>query len=181
MRFVILKPACPVDPRDLKIASTSALHESMPPWLEVATEKEAVAEVRRLYPDAVAMPVPVVIGSGQTFLLGIVDDPARTVDPDEQIPFVLVVQPLPQHDGDRHQLKKGPPFDRGLWKLKPIRPELGHEVDVEIRATDAEVPIFTKARIGADHHGRPTIYAAVAGVEMSLSFDDDVSIVVDHG
>jgi hypothetical protein len=144
--------------------------------MDCETEGQAVAYVRRLLPDAVAMPVPVAIGSGQTFLLGIVADGSRRIDPDGEIPFALCVQAVAQNDADRHRAKKGPVFDRLLWKVKPVCPELAQSYKVELRASDLDVPAYVDAKVG-HHNGKLVIYVELGGIEMSLGFDDPELVI----
>lgn len=176
MRYLILKPTAPVDPRTLKLASTLELHAKIPPLVECEHERAAVAFVRKVMPDAVGMLFPIQIGSGQTVLLGFVADDVqrRAVDPEKPIHFELIVQPVPQNEGDRVHLKRRPgeAFTRALWKVPPEPPDLYKRHAVEIRATDAEVPIFVDALVGRDQRGRLLIYADVAGIQMSMHFDD---------
>jgi hypothetical protein len=177
MRYLILKPTEAVDPRELELASLANLHAAMPAVMDCETEAQAVAYVRRVLPDAVAMPVPVAIGSGQTFLLGIVADGSRRIDPDGEIPFALCVQAVAQNDADRHRMKKGQVFDRLAWKVKPVCPELAHAYKVELRASDLDVPAFVDAKVG-HHNGRLVIYVELGGIEMSLGFVEPMAIVL---
>lgn len=175
MRYRILKPTKPTDPRSLQLGSLAVLDAILSPIFECATEKECVKHLRSMCDGGVAMPVPVTIGSGQSYLLGFVEDEmaVRRVDPDQEIPFVLFVHPVAENDDDRRVIKAAGArlFDRKLWKVPVVCAELAKTYDVEIRASDAEVPVFTTARVG-HHKGKLVIYAEAAGVELSIAFDD---------
>lgn len=176
MKYLILKPTKPFDPRTLKLQTTTDLHAVMPPVIECETEREAVERVRRIIPDGAAMPCPLKIGAVEVVLLGLVDDPERQVSADSEIPFALCVQAISQNSGDTYQLKKNPRaiFEAALWRIPPIRPELAEEVNVEVRGTDLSLPIFTTARIGADRHGRSTIYVDIGGISVSITLTDEL-------
>ncbi len=183
MRYQILVPPNPTDPRELEIKSSDMLNDVLPIVMDCETEAQAVRYVRARYHDAVAMPFPVKVGSGEIVLLGIVPDPQRVIDPHGEIPFVMFVRMVAQHDADRHRLKKGPAggFDRTLWKVPVINPELASTYQVDLRATDLEVPTFTGAHVGS-HEGRLVIYVNVGGIEMSIRFEDPrVQLIVSSG
>jgi hypothetical protein len=180
MRYTILRPAEPLDPRHAGFASLDELRAAMPSVRDCDLEVETMLEVRALYPDGIAMPVPVRLGSGdEVFLLGILPDIGAPKNPDAKIPFVLFVQAIPQHDADRRQIQKREQFSRRLWKppvLKPTSPIIAHELDVELRATDLEQPTRTAVQLYArpDRHGFShwVLYLEVGGVEMSIELRD---------
>lgn len=173
MLYLVLRPPHPFDPRDSEFRSMDNLHECIPIAMHCDTEREAVAYVRSRFPDAVAMPVPVPVGSGEIVLLGFVADPSRPVSDQDDIPFILFVQAMAGG-----KTAKRSAFDRSLWKVPVIRPELYGECDVDLRATDLEVPSFTKARIG-HRDGKQVIYVEVGGIEMSLMFlDPEIQLIV---
>lgn len=184
MRYLILKPRSgPIDPRGLDLASQAALHEAIPPISEHDTEEDAARRARRFLPDAVALPMPVRVGSGHTVLLGFIseEDQRRAVDPDAALPFVLFVQPVTQTDHERAKLKKGAsPFRMDVWKLWPICPDIYEPAGVELRATEFPSPVFTEARHGA-HNGRLTIFVQVGESQMSMVFDNPELKLVDSG
>lgn len=184
MKYVILKPAKPLDPRRLvNLKSVDELDK----WFEHigTSDQEAaiVPLVRQLLPDSVPMPVPIKIGpvregAGEVFLLGFVEDSSVAVDPNGDIPFVLFVHARGEGGGDTFQLKKlgHRIYDRTLWRLPPIRPELARVYDVEARVTDLEVPLFTELRVGT-HNGRLVLWADLLGKQISFTFDDEVMFV----
>jgi len=162
MRYLILAPTDPIDPRHLELKSSDALHELAPVVMDCASEKHAAQFVRNRYPEAVAMPVPVTIGSGKTVFLGFVDDPSRKIDPDAPIPFVMFVQCVPQ---------KAAGFTREFWKIPVVKPEMAKTHQIDLRHTDLDVPVFTEARVGT-HNGRLAIHVEIGGVEFSIRFQD---------
>lgn len=150
----------------------------MPPIAQGESEAEAVLRVRRLFPDSVAMLVPVKIGSGEVIAMGILDEQAsrERVDSDKPLPFVCIVMPTPEHDHERARLKKDRvQFTEDLWRLKPVTLDQGSanilQAAVEVRAGDLLAPVFTHARIGT-YRGRTTITCDVGGIPFSMVFDD---------
>lgn len=185
MRYLILKPSTPsIDPRSLKLPDMAALHDLIPLVSECSSEEEAARCVRNMLPDAASMIVPVVIGVGQTFLLGMLEDGSAKIDPDRPMPFALVVQAVAESDADRWAMKKAiqrnePPFREELWKLRPVIPMLFKTESVELRASDLRVPAYVDAKIGA-HNGRLTIYVELGGIEMSLTFKNPALELVER-
>lgn len=173
MRYLVLKPRDPFDPRALRITSLADLHNHIPTVADCDRERDAVTAVRSMYPDAVGMPCPIHVGSGDMWLLGFVEEAWKPINPDAVIPFCVFVQLVAENAMDKATLQRKPAhaFDRQLWKLPIVRPELGASHEVEIRASDLEVPAFVNARVGT-YNGRLTIYAEVGGIEMSMTFRD---------
>lgn len=173
MRYAILRPLEPTfDPRHVELKDYAHLHELLPPVAELETETEAVSCARRMYPGALAMPMPLKIGSGHTVALGFVEDPSEPFDQDDDIPFVLFVQPLPQSDLDRRSIwaaiNKGKPlFDQRAWSLKPVRPELHRTMAIEWRTSELDAPAYLDARVGYED-GRLVIYAEMGEHSMSI-------------
>ena len=179
MRYLILRPVSPADPRHLAIDGIPHLHELFPLTVECESEEEAVETVRSMYPDAVAMPIPLKIGSGEMFILGIVADvtdapvPARWSDPtDVVIPFVLLIQAVAEDSRERKDIRDRAHFSAHRWKA-PVREPTDNVVEytVELRATDLANPVVTTARVG-EHDGRLTIYCVIGGIEMSMKFTE---------
>lgn len=173
MRYQVLIPPAPMDPRMLKLESLDALLKVAPEASVHLTETGTSQHIRHRWPDAVAMPMPVAIGSGDCMLLAIVADPTRLIGADVMIPCVAFVRPMADNDAEKRSMKRNPGkiFSRGLWKVPVIKPELNALHRVEIRANDLEVPMFTGARVGY-HEGRLTIYVEVGESEMSIRFED---------
>ncbi len=180
MKFLILRPSDgkTLDPRGLKLASSDALHKAAPVIGEADTEDEAARAVRRLEPDAVPMIFQVPVGSGHMVLLGLLNDQfaRQRVNVEAEIPFVMFVQAVPEYDADRQRLKKGHGFTEDTWRLRPVCPDLYESHEVELRATDLRVPAFTQARVGY-HNGRLTVFVEVGGIELSMTFTDDLQLV----
>jgi hypothetical protein len=176
MRFQILKPAKAFDPRSTTFRSLDELRELAKLHVECKDERAAVDFVRREYPGAVALIFPVAIGSGDTVLLGFVndDEQRRALDPSGEVNFVMLVQPIAEHEAERQLIKRmgGKVFSRELWKVRVERPGIFKRQSVELRAGDLEVPAFTDALIGHGSDGRLVIFVEVGGIEMSLHFDN---------
>lgn len=186
MRYQILKPLreSTFDPRHETVKDAEQFRQMIPSIADVLTEREAVTVVRSMFPHAQAMPFPMPIGSGATVLLGFVEDPSIRIDPDDDIPFVAFVQAITQDDADRRDVKaalvgKYPLFDQNLWKLAPIRPELGAPVAIEWRTTELDAPAYLDARVGYDA-GRLVIFAEMGEHAMSVRLPDGYRLVKDE-
>ncbi len=175
MRYQILKPIGETfDPREYDLKSAADLYSHVTSIADLDSEQQAADYTRHILPNATVMPIPIEVGSGQTVLLGFINDEQarRIANPDREIPFVLFVQAISTNDADRHRIKRGGrggAFDRLIWKVRPVRPEMQRTFPVELRATDLEVPTFTDAKVGY-HDGKLTMYVEVGGIEMSLTF-----------
>lgn len=178
MRYLILQPRDKTfDPRFVELKSTAHLHELMPPLADCATEREAVSCARRVYPNALAMPFTVKVGSGIIVLLGFVEHANEEVDPDDVIPFVMIVQPIGQTDGDRAILRRAadgrePVFDRKAWRLKPVQPAVYKTLPIEWRTTELDVPAHLDAHVGYEN-GRLVIYAEMGEHALSIALQSD--------
>jgi hypothetical protein len=180
MRYLVLKPHGdrPIDPRDLKIRDAAHLHELLPPIADVVKEHEAVVAVRKLYPNALAMPFVCGLGSGHVLLVGVLPDPSP-IDPDDTIPFVMFVQPVPMHAKDKDaiaaMMKGRSPtgvFDEKVWRLQPVVPNFGSTTPIEWRTSELRVPAFLDAKIGYDDSGRLVIYAEMGDHKLSITLRD---------
>lgn len=176
MRFCVRQPKEPTDLRDFKFETIADLDTMTPVVASYATELEAKYHVRRLWTGAVVMPFPVTIGSGQTVLLGVLVDASRPVSAGSRIPFDMFVQPVSESDADRDRIRhylagKRELWNRELWRVKPIRPDMYKNVAVEVRATELEVPFFTQAKIG-HVEGRLVMFLELGDHEISVHFDD---------
>lgn len=186
MRYQILKPNQPLDPRRLELGSLEALTNRAPVIAECATEAECAAQARRLLPDAIAMVFLLEIGAGKSIVLGLTarEEDRQGVQADGEIPFALLVYATTENAMERQRMRRGePPFTEAQWKLRPVCPDLYRTEEVELRATDLRVPAFTTARIGS-HNGRLTIYVEIGGIEMSMTFADpdlEIGLRAGHG
>lgn len=176
MRYLILRPVSPTDPRHLRIESTAHLHELFPLLVETSLEEEAVESARSMFPDAIAMPVPFKVGSGEMFLLGLLESIATRPNGNEDInniaiPFVMLVQAVAEDAVDRRTIKDCHQFTSRLWQAPVVDPtENVSTHTVELRASNLPNPVRTKAVVG-ERNGRLTIRCAVGGVAMSISFE----------
>jgi hypothetical protein len=176
MRYTILRPNAPTDVRNLEFASAEYLRAEFPSIADCDLEEEAMRRVRELYPDAVVMPVPIKLGSGDSVLLGVLENISAPRDPEGKIPFVLFVQAISQSNADTVAIKKRRQFSRHIWKVPVLHPsgEM-RSLDVELRASDLEQPSKIKAvmfRRAAKHGGRNVLYLELNGVEVSVEFLD---------
>ena len=142
MRFTILRPANPLDIRHLEIKSVDHLREQVPSISDHADEAEVVRAVRDLFPDAVAMPVPVRVGVGDMMLMGILPSVRTARNPDDIIPFVLFVQASPETSLDHQMTKKRRQWNRHLWRSPVLKPRGDFRgVDLNVQFHDMEVPM----------------------------------------
>lgn len=119
MYFQILRPPSPLDPRRNVYASMDTFQIMCPLLREVPTEEQACYVARGIYPDAVILDVPIVIGTRTRWMLGAVDAPADQIDPDVVVPFSLFVHAVAETDHDRHRIIAHTQFDRAKWKSYP--------------------------------------------------------------
>lgn len=180
MRYVIRRPASPVRPNET-IPSQEHLDKLWPrvtvdgrvgeqTW---TVEAYLAGYVRETYPESIALPFPVRVGSGELIMLGIIESARVAFNQNEPLPFVWVIQPV--GDGSsRERARIGSPtvFDRGLWKPAIFKPDAATTeiLPVEVRATDLAAPVTTSARVGRVN-GKLCIYLDVDGVELSVVFD----------
>lgn len=171
MIYQILNPLEPLDPRQAKIDSLMRLYEIMPSLVECDLEEEAVREVHDRYASAVAMPVPVPIGSGEVFLLGILAD-VRDAPNLKEIRFPLFVHAVAETARDRKLVKERNQFSRRAWRT-PVRcpTKEARTFKVEVRASDLETPMFVDATVG-EIAGRLILHCEIGGIAMSVHFED---------
>lgn len=178
MRYELLLPAdpkTPVDPRRFDaIRSIADLNF----WLKQHSmhdiERSAVDAVRQMYPDGLAMPVPVRVGSGTVWLLGIIESIRRQpTDAEDDIPFVLFVRAVPEGERDRDKIKTQAHriFHREAWKIPVAMPAVILDtVRAELRASDLENPNLVSVVVGVTR-GRNVLFLEINGVKMSLTFE----------
>lgn len=174
MRYQVLKPAVPLDPRALSLGSVDELLKHAPAVVECDLELEAVHAVRDVIPDGPAMPLPLQIGSGTTTLLGFVVDATKHYKITDEIPFVVFVRPVAENDRDRAIIRRGAAFDRMKWKMPVHEPQVTTATfhEVEVRGTDLEDAVHTHACVGRLADGRLVITTEVAGIAVSIAFKD---------
>lgn len=182
MRYTILRPSKPFDPRNDTFKSMEDLRRYAPSIGDYDLEREAANRIRELYPDAVVMPVPIGLGSGETYLLGVLESIDAERNPERHIPFVAFVQAISQHIGDERVLKKRGQFTRSAWKCPVLAPTPGDgewaDLDVELRGTNLEQPV----RIGAvayrrTNTGNVVLYLKLPDVEMSIELLDPMPVL----
>lgn len=173
MRYLVLKPPSPIDLRKVAISSMDHLRELAPPIADCATEEEAVAAVRPMFPDVLPLRIPVVAGSGRLSLLGFLDvkSDAR-LDLDSTLPFVLFVQPVIEGPGDKKAVKHAREFNMKAWMPPVVTPEDAIITPIEVRSTAMAVPMVVKALVGT-HQGKLAVQFEIGGVTNSLVFSSD--------
>jgi len=177
MKYLVLKPPVAFDPRNRTFANLECLLELVPKVSTCDFEGDAADEVRELYPDALAMPTPVKIGSGTSWMLGIIASVDTPRDPDAEIPFVCFVMAQAETDRERKKLATPKHWTQSLWKPQVVRPTGSITTPIEIRATDLPQPSMLDAKIGKTADGRTVLYATLGGIELSITFrDPDVAI-----
>lgn len=178
MRYVIYKPHTAVDLRRVSFASLEELSTKWPVHCECDLERQAVDAVRELYPDAIGMPVPVDIGSGEMRVLGVLAGPGK-IDLDDTIPFVLFVHAVAETSSDRMAIKRNAHWNGSVWKPPVLAPRVAAQrIPVEIRASDLNVPMRVHAHAyrRADRLGKTlVIYAELNGVEMSIELLEELA------
>lgn len=174
MRYQVLKPSAPLDPRALTLGSIDELLKHAPALVECDLEIEAVNAVRDVVPDGPAMPMPVQIGSGTTLLLGFVADATQHYKVNDRIPFIMFVLPLAENDRDRAIIRRSAAFDRMKWKMPVHAPQVTTATfhEVEVRGTDLEDAVHTHACVGRLADGRLAITTEVSGIAVSIAFKD---------
>lgn len=143
------------------------------------TEAAVVARAHEFFPDGVAMPFPIRVGSGESVWLGIVprwDEPVP--DDGSPIRFCAFVQPLPQVETDRAALKSAARkgrvrdvFDLSKWLTPVQKPTIMScaITTVEVRTADG-VPRRIPATVGLDARGRLVLHMEVGTYQFSVGF-----------
>lgn len=179
MKYAIRKPrlAKTFDPRKHHFESLEQLEAVL--GFEVGESSETLieSELTEMYPDRLCMPVFVSIGSGKIVMLGVIERIDQYSDPEEtELPFVAFVHPIAQTPRERDMVKIGKHWNIRVWKTPVVKVVEAMTASVELRATDLDFPTRTNAAIGKTRDGRPAIYIEVNGVEMSLVFDESITI-----
>ena len=174
MRYKICRPTSDIglDPRTLKLGSLQDLWAlgHAPEIEDHDSELAAAYAVRRIYPDAICMPVPLSFGADNVVVLGVLDK-ARQVSADQRIPFQLIVIASPETNYDKDMIRKQKQWDQRKWKPPVVRPDMAQPFMLEIRANDLQVPVHVRAEVGY-YQGRLAIRTELDGYAMSLVFTD---------
>ena len=186
MRFAIWKMKSNRDPRFQSFGNLAELAKATELIGECATQSEAAAECRLLYPDSVGMPFQLKVGSGTLWMLGLVEDVTVLVNVKKEVPFVLLVHaiddtpPATNVPGrPRPKSKSKPmPFWVDAWRLPVIRPSNQPDpisTPVEVRSTGIDIPqrasasLFSITRNGERH---AVLHVEIGGVPLSVEFLD---------
>lgn len=175
MRYALLTPAdaTTLDPRGRVFGSMESLNATFTLHGEYHLEQEAAEEAMETYPNGMAMPVPVKVGSGTIWMLGIIENISVARDPDAEIPFVMFVHAIAEREREKARITTHQHWNRKLWKPPVLKP-MGISVvtPVELRATDLDQPSLLDARFGMMADGRAVLYCELNGVEMSIVFNE---------
>jgi hypothetical protein len=160
----------------------SFLHQTIE---DCDTEAEVVVRAHDYFPDGVAMPFPITIGSHQSVWLGVVPKWNQPVPSDgSPIHFAAFVQPLPQMEMDRAAIKSAAKkgrvrdvFDLAKWLTPVQKPTIMScaITTVEVRTSDG-MPHVIPATIGLDSQGRLVMHMKVDAYEFSVGFLPGVEI-----
>lgn len=187
MKYVVMLPdaAGPADPRHVTIKNMNHLYDMFAPQVECETEEEVVRVVRAAYPNAIAFPMPVRVGSGTLMMLGVLSDSAkfpRGQDPrSAMFPFVMVVSAWADSACDRKLLNRNRQFNTELWRAPVIVPDedvCTHAA--ELRSSDLGYPAQVNVDVGRAN-GHIVLHLSFLGVEMSLVFNAASLDLVDRG
>jgi len=137
---------------------------------EFFNEQDAARALRERYPDLIAMPVPVDVGSGSIMFLGILPEP-RVTNPKEEIPFVALVHAKAEDVHDKKTIAARKQFSREPWRAPVLVPKYGGLIvrKAEVRATGLEVPMIVDVKIGRVGD-RLVNYFSFPGTEVSIAF-----------
>lgn len=181
MRYQICKPVLEsMDPRQVTFDSLSAFHQMAPIVGESDLEQDAVDEMRRILPDGLVMPVPVEIGVGKIWMLGVVDGPS--VDIAEAIPFVVLVRAIPENKRDQMRVRDHQHFNRMLWRPPVLRPTnaIPRVHVVQVRASDLEQFGKVELQEFRRDNGHTVLYCEVGGIELSIEFLEETGVFLSH-
>jgi hypothetical protein len=178
MRYTILKPNTPTDPRHLSFASLEHFRAEFPSIADCDLERQVIEQVRNMYPDAIVMPIPLEVGSGKTMILGVLESADSPTDPNGTIPYVLFVQAISQSGAETALIKRNGQFSRSAWAAPVIAPRGDYELKrVELRGSNIEQPLRINAAVfrRADRHGgHRTIFLDLGEVQMSIELLEDL-------
>lgn len=170
MHYIIMRPPAAVDVRKPTFDSYEEMHRAWNVVQVCETEEAAVSQVRLMFPDAVGFPAPVHVGSGQDVVLALLER-TKTFTLGDVIPFVAIVQAVPENDMDRKSVKKRRHFHGKLWRAPVIKPANGIAMGAELRGNELEVPIRPTVIVGRER-GKLVVYVEFGGTSNSIIFDD---------
>jgi len=139
---------------------------------ETDLESDAIARVRARWADAYAVVIPRAIGSGDIWVLGILESPHAELSVGSQPhPFKAVIMAKAENASDKKSISKRSHFSREMWKL-PVEHVRGPATNIEIRRAGLVAPVRAVATIGTVGV-KPVLTFEIGGVPMSIRFDDE--------
>jgi hypothetical protein len=179
MKYHLHIPLPPtLDPRKRTFDSLEAFTGAAPE-VEVAlsadTEMACILELRKRWPNAIVMPIPVELGSGSTIMLGVLPTVRGGVERGAEIPFVAFVRAQAENEADKKLFRKEAHrmiFDPSVWKTPLDEPSSSFPMrtNIEMRSTDLDLPIMIDADVGRNANGELVIAFDVGGGRASLTF-----------
>lgn len=184
MKYHLHVPPAPLDPRRRTFDSLEAF-DGAAPEVDLAstvsgeTETCAILEMRKRWPNAIVMPLPVELGSGRTIMLGVLPSVRGGVERGAEIPFVAFVRAQSENDADRKLFRKEAHrliFEPGIWKAPLDEPRMSRHTQIEMRSTDLDLPMMVDADIGNNAAGEIVIAFDVGGGRVTLTFPDAAAL-----
>ncbi len=190
MDFSVLKPkAKTYDPRMTEFESSAQfdLHFDEGLTENFGLESAALKRVREDFPEMVAMPFPVKIGSGTVFVMGIIANATEAVQAQDSLnsgtahdlPFVLIVRASAESSLERGRMKKDGihVYNRAMWSTPVVERPTGATaiVPMTLRAKAPDFPKVVDAVIGMSA-GRVAFWAEWAPGESAVWLVDRAAL-----
>lgn len=180
MRYLVMKPnhPQPTDPRFMSIDSLAHLLLLFPPVIDTDDEEDARDHVRSMYPDAVVMPVPLKVGSGDLRVLGVLES-IRHYNPDGassqtdvKFPFVAFVYARAETKLDHQRVRLGAQWTEKLWRAPVMYPNSRIDwTTVELRTSELPNPVRLPCELGRAEDGRLVLRIECGAWSLSIAFD----------
>ena len=180
MRYMILRPPVAFDPRNREFGSLLELYDVIPLGVAFDDESDAADDIFEDYPDALAFPCPIKVGSGTLWTMGILASSTTPRDPDGEIPFVAFVMAQAEREREKKLLANHAHWNKKLWKTPVMLPSglTAKTTPIEIRATDLDHPSVVEGTYGQLPDGRAIVHCELNGIAVSFTFNDkNVQIV----
>jgi hypothetical protein len=171
MRYSILKPPVAFDPRNREFKGLLELYDVIPVVTSTDLESDAADDIFEDYPDALAFPCPIKVGSGTIWMMGILASSSTPRDPDGEIPFVAFVMAQAEREREKKLLASHAHWNKKLWKSPVMLPNdmSASTTPVEVRGTDLDHPAVVEGTFGRTPDGRSVIHCELNGVAVSFT------------